>query len=264
MSAPQPIIVGTVARPLLGKTAIVTGASRGIGAAIARAFAAAGADVAISYSASPDKAAEVVKAIESTGRKGYAIKADHANQSEVTAFVQEAIKKLGGKLDILVNNAGVSGYGLITDPSSHTPEALAASERMWAINVKSVATAIRAASGVLPSGGRIIQIGSGLGEQVLAPGLSDYSGTKSALRSLTKGWAKDFGPKGVTVNLIQPGCTDTDMNPANGPHGGLTKNTPFGRHGTADEVAAVVLFVATPAASYVTGSFITVDGGLNV
>ena len=255
------LISSTFAKPLQGKTALVTGASRGIGAAIAKAFALAGADVAISYSASPDKAADVVKSIESYGRKGYAIKADHANQEEVKALVQEAVEKLGGKLDILVNNAGIAVPGSVFDIKTADQEA--ALSRMVAINYTSVATAVRAAASFIPSGGRIINIGSNLGEQVAFPGMADYSSTKSALRSLTKGWARDFGSKGVTVNLVQPGCTDTDMNPANGPFGGISKGIPAGRHGTPEEIAGVVLFLASPAASYVTAASFTVDGGLN-
>jgi 3-oxoacyl-[acyl-carrier protein] reductase len=187
MSSPQPIIVGNVARPLIGKRALVTGGSRGTGAAIARAFAAAGADVAISFSASPDKAAEVVKAIQAAGQKGYAIKADHAKQEEVTALIASAEKQLGG-LDILVNNAGVFFAGTpVTDPVINTN--VADIDRMFAINVASIATAVRAAAPLLPKGGRIINVGSGLGGSVPFPGMADYSATKSALVSYTKGLA---------------------------------------------------------------------------
>jgi 3-oxoacyl-[acyl-carrier protein] reductase len=262
MSSPQPILIGTLAKPLTGKRALVTGASRGIGASIARTLALAGADVAISYSASPDKAQEVVKAIEAAGQKGYAIKADHGKQEEVTALVASAVKQLGG-LDILVNNAGVFVAGAAIDPNTSKPDSLAAFDRLWAINVTSVATAVRAAAGHLPSGGRIINIGSLLGQQVNVPGIADYSATKSALLSYTKGWARDFGSKQVTVNLIQPGHIDTDMNPASGPFAEVAKQAPAARHGRPEEIAAAVLFVATPAASFVNAAVINVDGGFN-
>jgi 3-oxoacyl-[acyl-carrier protein] reductase len=165
MSSPQPLLVGTIARPLLGKKALITGASRGIGAAIARAFALAGADVAISYSASPDKAADVVKAIQAAGQKGFAITADHAVQSEVTALIAEAHKLLGG-LDLLVNNAGVHVAGSVADAAHQGAAHAEQVARLFAVNVTSVSTAVRAAAPLLPSGGRIVTIGSGLGSSV--------------------------------------------------------------------------------------------------
>lgn len=258
---PQPIIVGHVARPLLGKTALVTGGSRGIGAAIARAFAAAGADVAISFLASPGKAEDVVKDIEATGQRGFAIKADHANQSDVTALVQQAVKSLG-KLDILVNNAGIVTYGSSIDPASSSDISIENVTRLFAINVSAVATAVRSAAPYLPSGGRIINIGSALAQQVPVTGMADYAASKSALVAYTKGWARDFGSRGVTVNLIQPGHIDTDLNSASGPFGNASKRAPVGRHGRPEELAAAVLFLATPAASYVSAAILNVDGGI--
>lgn len=258
----SPIAVSTIARPLLGKKALVTGASRGIGAAIARQFALAGADVAISYSASKDKADEVVAAIKKAGQKSLAVKADHAIQSEVTALVNTVVKEFG-HIDILVNNAGVFVAGPTTDPKTSESDSLKAFDRLFAINVTSVATAVRAAAPHLPSGGRIINIGSVLGSTVPYPGIADYSATKSALQSYTKGWARDFGKQGVTVNLVQPGHIDTDMNPASGPFADAGKAAPVGRHGTPDELAAAVLFLATPAASFVNASVFTVDGGVS-
>jgi 3-oxoacyl-[acyl-carrier protein] reductase len=262
MSSPGAPQVGLVARPLVGKSALVTGASRGIGAAIAKAFAAAGADVAISYSSSPDKAQEVVKAIQAAGQKGYAIQADHAKQEQVVALVHEAAKKLG-KIDILVNNAGIFHYEPLDGNTS--PEALAKVANLWAINVTSVATAVRAASKYLLANetGRIINIGSFLGEAVPIAAITDYSATKSALISYTKGWARDFAGKNITVNCVEPGHIDTDMNPSVGPMKGAAEASPAGRHGRPDEIAAAVLFIATPAASFVNAALIPVDGGIN-
>lgn len=176
----SPILVSHVSHPLAGKRALVTGGSRGIGAAVAQAFAAAGADVAISYSASPDKAAKVVAAITATGQKGFAIQADHAVQKEVTALVAKAAFQLGG-LDILVNNAGVIIFGSPLVAQSGAAEHDATRQRLWEINVASVATAVRAAAPLLPKGGRIINIGSLFGTSVPTGGIADYAATKSAL-----------------------------------------------------------------------------------
>lgn len=259
----SPIIVGASAKPLVGKIALVTGASRGIGAAIAKHFALAGANVAISYSASTDKANAVVEEIEKAGQKGLAIKADHSVQSEVTALIAAVVKEFG-RIDILVNNAGIGAGGPINLPKFSTEEHIKSITRMFAINVTSVATAVRAAAPHIPSGGRIITIGSVLGSQVPFPGCGDYAATKSALQSYTKGWARDFGKQGVTVNLVQPGHIDTDLNPASGgPFVEAAKASPAGRHGTVDELAAAVLFLATPAASFVNASIFNVDGGVS-
>lgn len=239
--------------PLQGKTALVTGASRGIGAAIAKALAAAGADVAITYSASPDKAAVVAKEIEALGRKAVAIKADSADAKAVQAAVAQAAKDLG-RLDILVNNAGVA-YG---------DDSLENIERMLAINTRAPYVAALAAAPLMPEGSRIITISSCLGEKVGFPGVTLYSMSKAAMTGMTRGLARDLGPRGITVNVVQPGPIDTDMNPADGENApAMTALTALGRYGQAREIADTVVFLAGPGASYITGAQINVDGGVN-
>ncbi len=248
-----------MSQALKGKVALVTGGSRGIGAAIAKRLAADGADVIISYSASPDRAADVVKAIEKSGSRGFAIKADQADGKQVEALVTEAVKKFG-RLDILVNNAGVYETGAVTD----TDTDLAALRRQLAINVEAVATAVRTAVPHLPEGGRIISIGSVLGERIAFPGVADYGATKAAVAAYTKGWARDLGLKGIRVNTVQPGPIDTEMNPADGEFADHVKAmVPLGRYGKAEEIAGAVAFLAGPDATYISGTTLTVDGGLN-
>ncbi|MHC2086248.1 3-oxoacyl-ACP reductase family protein [Methylobacterium sp. CM6244] len=242
---------------LAGKRALVTGGSRGIGAAIALDLADRGADVAITYERSADRAAELVRAIEAKGRHGLAIQADSADAAAVKRSVDEAVAGLGG-LDILVNNAGIARYGAVAEIGLIDIDAL------LNVNVRSVVLASQAAIPHLGQGGRIISIGSCLAERVPFPGVTVYSMTKSALLAFTRGLARELGPRDITVNLVQPGGTDTDMNPADGPQSdGIRALTPLGRYGTPEDVAAAVGFLASPAARQITGSVVTVDGGVN-
>lgn len=242
---------------LAGKRALVTGASRGIGAAIALALAEKGADVAITYERSVDKAAEVVRAIEAKGRRGIALQADSADPAAVKRSVDAAAEQLGG-LDILVNNAGIARAGAVADMS------LADIDALLSVNVRAVVLASQAALAHLPQGGRIISIGSCLAERVPFPGVTVYSMSKSALLAFTRGLARELGPRGITVNLVHPGATDTDMNPADGEQAdGQRALTPLGHFGRPEDVAASVAFLASPAAGQITGTGLVVDGGFN-
>ncbi len=235
---------------LKGKAALVTGASRGIGAAIARALAAAGADVAITYSASPDKAAAVVKDL---GGRAFAIQADSADAGSVQDAVAQTVKTFG-RLDILVNNAGIVTY-------EDTPENI---DRVLAVNTRAPYVAALAAAEHMKDGGRIITIGSCLGENVRMAGITLYSMSKAAMTGMTRGLARDLGPRGITVNVVQPGPIDTDMNPADGEAAASQVTlTALGRYGRPQEIANTVVFLASPAASYITGAQIAVDGGTN-
>jgi 3-oxoacyl-[acyl-carrier protein] reductase len=249
------------AKPLAGKVALVTGGSRGIGAAIAKKLADHGADVVVSYANSASKADSVVAELEAKGIRAKAFKADQANPKQVEALVN-AVAKEFGRLDILVNNAGVFAMGAVNDPAADR----AALDRLFAVNVTGVVAAVRAAVPHLKEGGRIISIGSVVGEATPFPGAADYSATKAALLGYTRGWARDLGPKGITVNDVQPGPIDTDMNPdADGSEfSDMQKSrTALGRYGKPEEVAAAVAFLASPAAAYITGTTLSVDGGFN-
>jgi 3-oxoacyl-[acyl-carrier protein] reductase len=242
---------------LTGKRALITGASRGIGASIAKALAAEGADVAITYEKSADRAAEVVSAIKAKGRKAVAIQADSANVAAVQASIEKTVAELGG-LDILVNNAGILRVGELKDISLEDIDAL------LNVNVRAQIIASKAALAHLSTGGRIITLGSYFADRVPASVLSVYAATKSALVAFTKGLARELGPKEITVNLVQPGSIDTDMNPATGPYGDtLRQFMALGRYGKTDDIANAVAFLASPKAQYITGSTLTVDGGAN-
>ncbi|WP_033576027.1 3-oxoacyl-ACP reductase family protein [Dickeya chrysanthemi] len=242
---------------LIGKKALVTGASRGIGAAIALELAEKGADVAITYQNSDARALEIVQTIQAKGRRAFAIKANSADTQAVTHSVHEAADKLGG-LDILVNNAGIARAGMVADMS------LADINDILNVNVRAVVLASQAAIAHLSEGGRIISIGSGVAERVPYPGMAVYAMSKSALLSFTRGLARELGPRGITVNLVHPGSTDTDMNPADGSHADAQRALiALGQYGKAEDVAAAVAFLASPAARHITGTGITVDGGAN-
>src|SRR5580698_1985636 len=240
---------------LTGKRALVTGASRGIGAAIAKALAAEGADVAITYEKSAERAAEVVRAIEAQGRQAVAIQADSADVAAVQASVEKTVAKLGG-LDILVNNAGILRVAELKDISLEDIDA------MLNVNVRAPIVASKAALAHLTKGGRIITIGSFFADRVPASILSVYAGSKSALVAFTKGLARELGPREITVNLVQPGSIDTDMNPTNSPFAGtLQQITALGRYGAVEDIANAVAFLASAKAQYITGSTLSVDGG---
>jgi len=242
---------------LQGKRALVTGASRGIGAAIAKKLAAEGADVAITYEKSADRAAEVVEAIGTYGRRAVAIQADAGDVLAAQASVERTLEELGG-LDILVNNAGIIR---LVDLAGMSTEDIG---RLIDVNVRGPIVTAKAALPHLKSGGRIVNIGSYFAEGVPFSIVGIYAATKSALTAFTKGLARELGPRDVTVNILHPGPTDTDMNPPDGPYGGGQLGlTALGRYGKPGEIADVVAFLASPAASYLTGAALTVDGGAN-
>jgi 3-oxoacyl-[acyl-carrier protein] reductase len=242
---------------LSGKVALVTGASRGIGAAIARRLAADGASVAITYSKGSESAAQVVKDIERGGGKGIAIQADATDATAVSAAVSKAAATFG-RLDILVNNAGTA------IPKPFEEATLAEMDQVIGLNLRGVFIATQAALKHMADGGRIITIGSCVGERLLTPGLVAYAATKGAVKMFVQGLSREVGARGITVNNIQPGPIDTDLNPAAGDWATpQIANTALKRYGHVEEIAAMVAFVAGPEASYITGASMTVDGGTN-
>jgi 3-oxoacyl-[acyl-carrier protein] reductase len=242
---------------LEGKVALVTGASRGIGAAIAKRLASEGADVAITYAKDATAADAVVKAIEDGGRKALAVQADAADAEAVKAAVDQVVKAFG-RIDVLVNNAGTAIPKLFEEA---TQEEL---DRVIDINLRGVFATTQAALKHIPDGGRIISIGSCVGERNFTPGLTAYAATKGAVKMFTQGLARELGARAITVNNVQPGPIDTDLNPAAGDWAEpQIANTALKRYGTVDEVAALVAFVASPEAAYITGANLTVDGGTN-
>src|SRR6202049_2367984 len=247
----------TMSKKLEGKIALITGGSRGIGAAIAKRLAADGADVAITYTKGADAAASVVKEIERAGRKVIAIQGDAADADAVKAAVQNTFENLG-RLDVLVNNPGTA------IPKPFEEATLEEMDRVLDINVRGVYVATQAALKHRKSGGRVITIGSAVGERVAAPGLVPYAGTKGAVKMFTQALAREIGGRGITVNNVQPGPIDTELNPASGDWAVPQKAaTALDRYGRVDEIAAMVAFVAGPEASYITGANLTVDGGMN-
>jgi 3-oxoacyl-[acyl-carrier protein] reductase len=242
---------------LTKKVALVTGGSRGIGAAIAKRLAADGASVAITYSNGADAAASVVQAIERAGGTAIAIQANAADPDAVKGAVEKTVAALGG-LDVLVSNAGTAL------PKKFEETTLDEIDRMFNINVRGTMVATQAALKHMKSGGRIITIGSCVGERMMTPGLVAYSATKGAVKMFTQGLSREVGSRGITVNNVQPGPIDTDLNPAAGDWAAPQKAaTALDRYGNVDEVAALVAFVAGPESSYITGANLTVDGGTN-
>jgi 3-oxoacyl-[acyl-carrier protein] reductase len=242
---------------LEGKTALVTGGSRGIGAAIAKRLAADGANVAITYANGADAAASVLKEIEHSGRKAIAIQADAADAKAVKAAVDKTVATFG-RLDVLVNNAGTA------IPKTFEETTLEEMDRIIDINIRGVFAATQAALKHMKDGGRIITIGSAVGERAASPLLVPYSATKGAVKMFTQALSREVGSRGITVNNVQPGPIDTDLNPASGDWAVPQKAaTALDRYGKVDEIAAMVAFVAGPESSYITGANLTVDGGMN-
>jgi 3-oxoacyl-[acyl-carrier protein] reductase len=245
-----------MSKTLEGKIALITGGSRGIGAAIAKRLAADGANVAITYTKGADAAASVVKEIERAGQKAIAIQADATDAGAVEAAVEKTVATFG-RLDILVNNAGTAL------PKKFEETTLEELDRLIDVNVRGVFVATQAALKHMKSGGRIIMIGSSAGERALVPGLVPYSATKGAVKMFTQGLSREVGSRGITVNNVEPGPIDTDLNPAAGDWAIPQKAaTALDRYGRVEEVAALVAFVAGPESSYITGANLTVDGGM--
>ncbi len=242
---------------LAGKVALVTGGSRGIGAAIAIQLAAAGANVALTYVRSAEKAEAVVGQLKTLGRRGLAIQADNVDAAAVEAAITATIKTFG-RLDILVNSAGIWHHGPI---DTVTLEQL---DEVMSVNFRAPFIAAKAAAGVMHEGGRIISIGSNLADRVPFEGIALYSASKAALVGLTKGLARDLGPRGITVNVVHPGSTETDMNPAEGDVADYQRSLmAIPRFGSPNDIAGLVTWLAGPQSRFVTGAALTIDGGTN-
>lgn len=246
-----------MSQSLKGKVALVTGGSRGIGAAIAKRLAADGASVAITYAKDANSASVVIKAIEAAGGKAVAIQADALAPEAVQAAVQNAVSKLG-KLDILVNNAGTA------IPKPFQDATLEELDHIINLNIRGMFVTTQAALKQMNNNGRIIMIGSCVGERNLTPGLAAYAATKGAVKMFAQSLSREVGSRGITVNNVQPGPIDTDLNPADGDWALPQKAvTALNRYGQVDEVAALVAFIASPESAYITGANLTVDGGTN-
>ena len=244
-------------KTLLGKVAFVTGGSRGIGAAIAKRLAEDGAAVAITYASARQKAEDVVSAIEADGGRGLAIAADSADAEALKGAVGKTVETFG-RLDVLVNSAGIAMVAPIEEFS------LADFDRMVAVNIRGAFVAVQEASRHMGEGGRIIIIGSVNADRMPFAGGSVYAMTKAAVAGFTRGLARDLGPRGITVNNVQPGPTETDMNPADGDFSKLIKGSiAIGRYAQVSEIAAMVSYLAGPEAGFVTGASLTIDGGLS-
>ncbi|MGD9836728.1 MAG: 3-oxoacyl-ACP reductase family protein [Afipia sp.] len=243
------------ASKLNGKVALVTGGSRSIGAAIAKRLAADGAAVAITFSASPEKASEVVKAIESTGGRAIAIQADAGDPAAVRAAITTTVETFGS-IDILVNNAGIAINGPIEGVAFEDYQ------RMIAVNVTGVFVATQESVRHMKSGGRIIHIGSSMARYAAFPTASVYTLTKGAVSGFNRSLVRDLGPRGITVNTVHPGPTDTDMNPADGPVSQIIgPGMAIGRYGQPEEIASAVAYLASPEAAFITGADLVADGG---
>lgn len=246
-------------KQLKNKVALITGGSRGIGAGIVKRLAREGADVAFTHSGgNPEKAKDVLEIVKESGQKGIEIVADSGNPREITAAINKTIEKMG-RLDILVNNAGV--FSMKPFPEYSLEEF----DDMVAVNVKAVFVASQAAVKHMSRGGRIIHIGSNMADRVTGVGGSLYSMSKSALSGLTRGMARDLGAQGITVNLVQPGPIDTDMNPADSDFAPmLISQMALPHYGHVDDIAGLVAYLAGEESRFITGTAITIDGGFSV
>ncbi|WP_437589208.1 SDR family oxidoreductase [Sorangium sp. So ce1000] len=243
--------------PLAGKKAIVIGGSRGIGAAIVKRLAREGAAVAFTYVSRPDRARELVAAVESEGGRAIALQADSADASALEGAIAEGARALGG-LDVLVNNAGILIFG---NADEYRLEDF---DRMLAVNVRGVFVAAKAAANHLSRGGKILVIGSNIAERAMLVGSAVYGMTKAAVARLVRGLALDFAPRGISVINIQPGPTTTDMMPADGPHIDWVRNmSPAKRVADPDEIARFVTYLARPESTYINGVSLTIDGGFS-
>jgi 3-oxoacyl-[acyl-carrier protein] reductase len=242
---------------LNGQIAFVTGGSRGIGAAIVSKLAHEGAIVAFTYVNGKEKADSLVKELAGQGLTALGIKADNAIEGEITAAIEQTIVRFG-KLDILVNSAGIYIGKAI---EQHTLEDY---DKTMAVNVRAVVEACLAAARKMENNGRIITIGSNMADHVAGPQGTFYSMSKSALSGLTRGLARDLGPKGITVNLVQPGPINTDMNPETSDHAEMQRSLMITKKfGKPEHIADLVAYLASPASNYTTGSTFTIDGGFN-
>jgi 3-oxoacyl-[acyl-carrier protein] reductase len=242
-------------KKLTGKVALITGGSRGIGAAIAKRLAAEGAAVAITYVNGKQQADAVVDAIKGAGGNAIAIRADSADVAAVKSAVAETVGTRG-RLDVLVNNAGIAVVAPLDTFS------LDDFDHMMAVNVRGVFVAVQEALRYMGAGGRIVTIGSVNADRMPFPGGGVYAMTKAAVAGLTRGLARDLGPRGITINNVQPGPVETDMNPADGPFAERMKGMmALGRYGQGDEIAGMVAYLASPEAGFVTGASLTIDGG---
>ncbi|HEY1032854.1 MAG TPA: 3-oxoacyl-ACP reductase family protein [Flavipsychrobacter sp.] len=242
---------------LQNKTAVVTGGSRGMGRAIVKELAAQGANVVFTYASSADKAAAVAREVQDAGGKAIAVKADNAIHSEIVDAIHTAVQQYGG-VDILVNNAGIAQMKPFEDYT------LQDYEDIMGVNVRAVFVASQEALKHMKAGGRIITIGSNLGDMAAGPNLTLYTTSKTALQGLTRGMAHDLGNRKITVNLVQPGPIDTDMNPADSPWAdAMRARMPLGEYGKGEDIAAMVSFLAGDESKFITGAMLTVDGGFN-
>jgi 3-oxoacyl-[acyl-carrier protein] reductase len=243
--------------PLEGKVAVVTGGSRGIGAAIVERLARDGADVAFNYSSSKERADQIVAKVEALGRKALAYQADQAISADVQGFIKAAHERFG-RVDILVNSAGVFVTGHVADSEAD----IASFDRQIDINIKGVVTAVRTVAPLISEGGRIVSIGTTGADRITFAGAADYIATKAAVAAYTRGWSRDFGARNVTVNVVQPGAINTEMNPEDAGHADALRSlTSLGRYGQPEDVAAAVAFLVGPDAGYITGATLNVDGG---